>query len=375
MKKIAFFFALIASSNLNAGTLYDICLDCSKPQVLAQASIHMARYQCEAGAPNCSSEESAFYSDMIHIYTDTNRDKGYSILGAAFNNTLNVRIVAPFQAGLDYFSAMSDVKNAYSNMIENVQKDLDNQFLVDHGFSKSELLPSHSSTGGEPTGECNSNSDASSPFDYFTGNSRLTLNAEMEQRIQGFKPGVDIAIDQLGLVMGRNPGVQVGILISQSQEGITATYQNSGQLAFNVVSDGFGGYATQLNLAASHLGNGLTIYDNYSPGQGPRMSDFIYQNPDGSYTVVQRQYSFDNTCLEQDFEELLNSLNFEFNLEGIPLGDPGLGRGSCGAFTQTSHQYQWTEFVQTMTVRNNVVTVVGEFVTRYLNIVGHTVPC
>jgi hypothetical protein len=380
-KKTIMIFSFIFSLSAMAETVWEVCLDCNEAQAKEKARQYMVQYLCSEGDPNCEnsggiiqSNGPIFHSSTLHVFTGNSNNDGFSIVGTVINNQITTLTILPSQQALDYYQKMNQLRIDLALMIENVQRDLDDDFSIKRGYPLSKMTPAVSLLGDENTGECSSNSDASSPFDYFTGNSRLELDALIEMSLENHSTATSISIGGISVTIGGDPSAQVDIIIESSNGGFTATYGNSGQLFFDIVNLGAGGFTTELNLQASHLGNGLDRNDLYQPGQGTTLDNFITENSDGSYSVVQGSFSFENNCLEQDFENLLNDLGYEININnGSVLG---YGAACGGIFGQDTVNFYWNEFVQTSRVVGRTVIISGQWVLHSISVdLASSNPC
>ncbi len=365
MRTILICLILICCRPVYADVNWEVCLDCTEQQAIDQATEIILQQNAEEPDEGLPS----MYAATFNIFTDSGSDKGYSIFATLFRNRLNVRTITSTNEAIDYYSEMSNIRTEYGQLITNVQNEIDNVFMERNGFSISKISPTLSSLGDEPTGECTSLLRSSSPFQYFTGNTRLEIDADHRRFLSAHSPGLTAAIQGLGITISADPGAVLDVIFQSESDPLTEHFGNGGRLVFNIAYDAqSNSFFSVLNLDVSTLGMGLSRDPSAAP-DGPSLSQFIYRDSDGNYQVKNGDYEFENNCVEADWNDLLELMGLDIDLSGLPeqINSPLEPLCATPTTSQFNREWTWQEFVTTYRVVGRTVYITGRFVPRTIS--------
>ncbi|TQV87786.1 hypothetical protein [Aliikangiella coralliicola] len=345
-----------------------VCKNCSHTQARTKA-----RNKMEANYNQWYVTGPKFY-----VFTDTSSNYGYTFDGVKEENFVIMSPGTPSKKGRDYLRQMHEYLVAYRKMISNAQKEMDNHFLAEKGYSVSKISPRSINDDDELTGECSSTSGGGgTPFTYFSGNNRMEINGQLNVALSNWSPGVSYAFNSISVTIGKTPNVQIGLALSNESRALEMYYSNGGRLRFDVIKDG-GAWTTRLALDGSMIGNGMSRRDDYPSGYGPSLSQFVGRDSKGNYYIKDMSnVTFENNCMEQDFKAMVQALGAKIVNDPSSEGNHDDPFGPvCDTATQTSTTYYWREWVQTSSFRNGVITIGGYWDTRSVTITpGSSHPC
>ncbi|TQV86453.1 hypothetical protein [Aliikangiella coralliicola] len=376
MKYLLSILLLSVSSSLFAADIVDACINCSEAEARHTALRGMEEFYYSSPQPTNPrrGKPAPKIFKTLHIFTNTGSEYGYSYVARIVNGgavLVKAYDSAPTK-GKNIFKAMHEYRVAYHKMIADAQSAMDYRFMQAVGKSHTKITPLDAMKGDDEAGGCSESDPNSSPFDYFTGNTRLDTNAAMRLELKNYSPDVEIKLQSINLSLGGSIGKD-GVSVNGSVGGtlsirdgaghLRLRYTNRGQLVFDIRRNTDNTFYPTLNLNASTLGNGLNRNDNHDYGQGPGMDQFVSRDSGGNFKLRNGSYTFENNCIEKDWEELAKDLGYELvdqtGLSGGPFSAHCTPNGGT-----TSTTYRWDEFVQTSRIVGDKMIITGRWIER-----------